>query len=217
MKANLQHEPSSTWMAFLAAMIGLVIAASSSDTARGAEVNSSDEIAGLQAQTDKLSKEVETLKAEVATVEQKWNKIASIQPPAFHTAASAIQISRVTTAWCKRPSPGGGGGSSGVAPLINFELKNIGAAPITDINIIVSFYKPDKEVIGGATISIGMLDIEEGPLRTGMWKKVTIPCGWVVFPEVRSVIALNADLFLQTDPGSYVLIDTYEISPTLEP
>jgi hypothetical protein len=39
-------------------------------------------------------------------------------------------------------------------------------------NLIVSFFKPDKEVIGGATIAL--LDASEAPLRTGMWKKVTI-------------------------------------------
>jgi hypothetical protein len=42
-------------------------------------------------------------------------------------------------------------------------------------NLIVSFCKPDKEVIGGATIAL--LDASEAPWRTGMWKKVTIVVG----------------------------------------
>src|SRR5713101_5764357 len=82
-------------------------------------------------------------------------------------------------------------------------------------NLIVSFYKPDKEVIGGATI--GLLDASEAPLRTGMWQKVTIDYHLIQFPDTRSVIALNADLYLQTDPGSYALIATYKVSPSLEP
>ena len=212
MKAILVHEPKSVWRGFIAAMMVFVVVALSSENARGAAVNLATEVAGLQAQTDQLSKEIETLKAEVAAVEQKWKQIASVKPPSFHTDAATIQISGMATAWTVRPSASGSG-SNGVAPIITFDLKNIGSAPITDINIILSLYKPDKEVVGGA--SIGLLDDSEGPLRTGMWKKVRID--YLQFPATRSVVALDADLYLQTDPGSYVLIGTYKISPRLEP
>ncbi len=210
MKANLQHEPNPILRAALAGMMVLVALVSSNETARGDEANSAKEIANLQSQVDQLSKEIEPLKTQVYLLSKRVRPL----PETFHTDASAIQISQITTGWTKRPSPSGPG-DNGVAPIITFDLKNIGTAPITDINLLVSFYRPDKEVIGGATI--GLLDASEGPLRPGMWQKVTFDYHLLHFPETRSVIALNADLYLQTDPGSYALIDTYKISPSLEP
>jgi hypothetical protein len=104
--------------------------------------------------------------------------------------------------------------ANGVAPIVTFELKNIGEKPITDINLIVSYYRPDKEVIGGGTI--GLRDSSDAPLRTGMWQKVTIDYHLIQFPDSQSVAPLNADLYLQTDPGSYALIGTYKISTSVE-
>jgi len=193
-------------------LIGLVCLFLSDRTARCDSADLSQQITNLQTQADQLSKEIETLKTEVAAVEQKWKKIASIRPPSFHTDASAIQISQLTTAWTKRPD---GPAVSGVAPIITFELKNIGAKPITDINLIVSFYKPDKEVIGGATL--GLLDSSDAPLRTGMWQKVTIDYHLLQFPETRSAIPLNADLYVETQWGSYAHIGSYEVSSTVAP
>ena len=200
--------------ALLAAMIGLVVLVSTNETARGESVNVSQEIANLQAQTDQLSKEIETLKRQVAGMEQMSKLIIRIPLPApFHTDAAAIQISGIATAWVKVPTTSGPG--LDITPIINFDLKNIGTTPITSINLMVSFYKPDKEVIGGGTLDL--LDSNDAPLGTGMRQKVTLDYHSVGFPETRSAFALNADLYLQTDPGSYVLIDTCQISPSVEP
>ena len=209
MNANPRRE-SSLRRALLAGTIGLSFVLSN-ESAFSDSLNLTKEIAKLQAQTDQLSKEIETLKGQVALMEHA--RLYTFQsPPSFHTAASALQISQLTTAWTKRP---GGSDGSGVAPIINFELKNIGTKPITDINLILSLYKPDKEVIGGATI--GLRDASDAPLRTGMWQKVTIDYHLIQFPETGSAIALNADLYLQTDPGSYALIGTYQVSPGVLP
>jgi hypothetical protein len=50
-----------------------------------------------------------------------------------------------------------------------------------------------------------------------MWQKATIDYHLIQFPETGSAIALNADLYLQTDPGSYALIGTYQVSPGVVP
>jgi hypothetical protein len=193
-------------------MTGVVALVLSHKTAYGAEVDLTQEIAKLQAQADQLSKEIEPLKSEVYLL----SKQVRPSPPSFHIDAGAIQVSQLTTAWTNRPSASAVGGN-GFAPIITFDLKNIGTKPVTDIYLIVSFYKPDKEVIGGAIV--GLLDSSEAPLSTGMWQKVTIDYHLIQFPDTRSVIALNADLYLQTDPdpNSYVLIDTCKISPSVEP
>jgi hypothetical protein len=60
-------------------------------------------------------------------------------------------------------------------------------------------------------------DASDAPLRTGMWQKVTIDYHLIQFPETGSAMALNADLYLQTDPGSYALIGTYQVSPGVLP
>jgi hypothetical protein len=209
MKANRWRE-SSLRRAVLAGTIGLAFVLSNK-TASSDSLNLPGEIGKLQAQTDQLTKEIDTLKGKVAVIEQA-RPYTFRSPPSFHTDASALQISQPTTAWTKRPD---GPAVSGVAPTINFELKNIGTKPITDINLIVSFYKPDKEVIGGGTI--GLRDSSDGPLRTGMRQKVTIDYHLIQFPETRSAIALNADLYLQTNPGSYALIGAYQVSPGVLP
>lgn len=196
------------------ALSGLVCLGLSSEAAYGNSADLSRDITNLQAQIVQLNKEIETLKAEAASVEQKWNKISSEHFPSFHTDAAAIQLSRITTAWSNRPSASGSG-DDGVAPIVTFDLKNIGTAPITDINLLVSFYKPDKEVIGGGMI--GLLDSTNAPLRTGMWQKVTIDSHSLQFPVTRSIIPLNADLYVETEPGSYALIGTYQVSPGVVP
>lgn len=211
MKANVQYE-ASLIRAILVVMIGLTLVLSSK-IVQGDSTDLSQEIASLQAQTDQLNKEIETLKGQVALMEHARLYIFR-SPPSFHTDAATIQISQLTTAWMNRRSVSAIG-AGGVVPIITFDLKNVGAAPIANINLLVSFYKPDKEVIGGGTLDL--LGSNDAPMRTGMWKKVTIDDHVIQFPETRSAVALNADLYLQTDPGSYVLIDTYKISPSLEP
>jgi hypothetical protein len=213
MKASRQHDASSMWRSLVAALIGVLCLVLLNETALSDSADLSQEIADMRTAIDQLNKEIETLKKEAAAVEQKWEKIASERPPSFHTQAAAIRISQLTAAWVNRPSFSGSG-YEGVAPIITFNLKNVGTTSITDINLLVSFYKPDKEVIGGGMI--GVLDSTNAPWRPGMWQKVTIDHHLLQFPVTRSMIALNADLYVETEMGSYALIGNYKISPRLE-
>src|ERR1700722_18834207 len=128
MRANLQRE-TSLIRALLAGTIGLALVLSNR-SALSDSLNLPREIAKLQAQTDQLSKEIDTLKSQLSLMEQA-RPYTFRTPTSFHTDASALQISQPTTAWTERP---GGFDGSGVAPIITFELKNIGTKPITDIN-----------------------------------------------------------------------------------